>query len=265
MSNFLEVFNTVEETVQKKSVKKAGLYLGCNLSKAEWVEKEADEKAKKKAYKCLLLSFNIPIENGEIAEFEHRIFQPSTNAADINYFAAKYEGGVEVRKLNADEQINKEHQDVSIELIQLLQALGHTFAQAKSILAGMITNVELPGVFKALASGIVAKYPNGDKTLIDIKIIVMNNDKHLSSQLQISKANLRNLAYCNHISGKETKLAFNDYEMKNYMTFKYTGQNNPPKTDDVLISNSNAPAPPMPTDDDMHFTPNASGESEELF
>jgi hypothetical protein len=240
MSKFVNVFDGVEETIQKKRVKAAGVYRKCKLTSAELIEQDADEEKKKKAYKCLLLKFNIPIENDDVAEYEHRIFQPPTQEKDVKFCMKHYVKGIAVRDNTPLEQIYKDHEIVSIELIQLIQSFGNTFEQAKGLLTPFVSNSEIETAFVDMSKGFCKLYADGHTNLIDIKFVVYNSDKNKTSQLQIASPTTRNLAYCNHLEGVKSKLEFSDYELKSSMVFKYTGKENPPSGTDPLLTDTSA-------------------------
>lgn len=234
--SFIDVFNDVNETIQKKRIKKAGIYTKTTFTNAEFVEQEEDTKNNKKAYSCLLITFSIP-DGDDVAEFEHRIFAPPAREQDVKFVGKFYDKGVPVRDLTPTEMISKMHQDLMIELIQLVQATGMTFEQAKDKLKPLIPQTtDFTGVFKAIGTAFAKMYANGDKALMDIKIVWSNSKKNQTSQLGISRATMSNLSYANHVPGKPTRLQISDYEAKECMVAKYTGKQNPPAGTDTLVT-----------------------------
>jgi hypothetical protein len=237
-SSFIDVFNNVEETIQKKRIKKAGIYTKVNFTKAEYVVQEEDTEKKKKGYSCLVITFEVP-DGDDVAEFEHRIFAPPTREEDVKFVSKKYEKGVAVRDLTPAEQIGKFHNDILIELLQLVQATGLAFEQAKEKLRPAIPETaDYKIAFKHIAEGFVKLFADGSKSLMDIKIVVTNSEKNKTSSLGISRATLTNLSFANHVEGRPTRLQFSDYEVKNCMQFKYTGKQNPPTSNDGLVDNN---------------------------
>lgn len=223
MSDVSNIFGQVEETIQKKRIKKAGIYQKAKLASAEFVEKGPEKD--KKGYKAILLTFQIPDE-GDIAEFEHRIFEPALKKEDRTYERDKWEKGVKIRKMTFEEQREDDLKRRFIEFVQLKQALGLSFEQAKKELMDSISGCDVDTVFSTMAKAVAKEYEKGHTAFIDIKILWQNSTTKRTSQLAISEATTTNLAYAAH--HEKSKLQFTDREVKDCLKPRYTGQNNPP-------------------------------------
>lgn len=271
-NSFLNVFQGIDDSVQKKRITKPGIYEKSTLIGCEFTEVEADLEKKKNAYKCILLKFAIPDpEDNSIAEFEERIFAPATTAADVKYLAKKFVKGVHTGENTPEEQIKKDHEDVAIHLMQLIKAFGKTYAAAQQELLPFV-NVPIENAFVSMGKGFVGLYANGRSELIDIKIVYRNSDKNKTSQLVISQPASNNISYSQHIPGQKTKLQFTDYEVKSCMKRKYTGQDAAPTSDASLMGYTPPPAndafgvfSPAPATTAEPFTANPTAAGNALF
>ena len=123
MSDFLNVFKQLDDSVQKKRITEPGIYENVKFIGCEFTEQEADPEKKKNAYKCILLKFNIPDKDdpANMIEYEERVFSPATVPEDVKFLAKKYQKGVEIGKNTPSEQIIKDHEAVAIFLCLIIQ------------------------------------------------------------------------------------------------------------------------------------------------
>lgn len=239
MSDFLNVFKQLDDSVQKKRVTEPGIYENVKFTGCEFTEQEADPEKKKNAYKCIVLKFAIPDkdDNTNVIEFEERVFAPATTPENVKFLAKKYVKGVEIGKNTPSEQIIKDHEARAIYLLQLIKAFGKTYAAAQEQLMPFV-NVPIEQAFVSMAKGFVGLYTNGmPNNPIDMKIVYQNSDKHKTSQLIISTPASNNVAFTQHIPGQKTKIVLSDYDVK-CLVKKYTGVAAAPSSDASLLEYS---------------------------
>ena len=248
-------FDETEETKQVKRVRDAGIYSGVKYMGIEYKKVEVNDKGEKKGGYAIL-SFEIPKEikaaDGSITEtqkllFDEMVFPYATKEADIKYFADHYENGTAIRKNTPAEQMASDAEGFFIKMLQLGVAFGIPFATVKAKLRPAASDPE-NGFIKAIDI-MRENFPVDKVPLIDIKLIWKNDKDKKTSFLRLGYSNNRKLAFAQHIPGQETKLFLDDYDLK-LMKPQFTGNANPPKTNEAVIPGANgemgwAAGPPL--------------------
>jgi hypothetical protein len=244
------LFSDIDEPVQVKKVKKAGIYRKVRFEAftfqpaEELPAKDGKEPVKLSARATLKLTVleDIKNEKGDVTStietiHEEAIYCPSCTEADILYFEDKWEKGSKVGKKSATEQIKSNWEGFGMLLCQLGSALGDQFAIVKTKLEKYYSAYSVD-TFKNLVEGFNKEYSveRLKTTYIDFKVIWSNNDKKKTSFLKLARANATNFIFMAHNSNlKESSLALSDYELKNCMIPKWSGNYNAPASNEEVI------------------------------
>lgn len=238
------LFDDIDEPVQVKRIKDAGIYRNVKLTEIKLTEASTKEpsdadKAKgvqpKRISPYMTLQFTTQGE-GDAKVHEEMVFCPPTDPNNLAYVADKYVNGQKAGKKTSEEQMKDDWQAFGMFLCQIATACSQKqFAIVKTNIGKHFTEMTEEGFLK-LVKAFQAMLP-ADKVLpVDIKMVWNNSDKKKTSFLRLAKASASNWAIAPHKPDlKESTLQFSDYETKNQLKAKYTGFANPPKGSEEII------------------------------
>lgn len=235
-------FDSLPDSKQYKSVDTAGVHRKFALVEVEYVPRTEKKEKKKKTdgsgeteeigtgkFVGPYIKFVFRSED-PAQEVTVTLFQPATKEEEIKFYSDHYEGGVAVRKKNAQEQIQHEFTQKFYFYEQLAKAQiasPEKFDVFKRSIKGT------PDVlFKLMFDKFFELFPLEKlKTkLIDIKLMWNNNDKNKTSFLQLAYPNANNLVFAPYVENRDSMLSVTMYEQRN-MKRKYSNTDRAPSTD----------------------------------
>jgi hypothetical protein len=214
------------EMAEVAKIDHAGIHHDIVFSKAEIVS-FGGKKDKSKTYMALKLEFTNP----EGLTHIEQIFEPASDPDDITWNADKWgkvpgkEKREKIGSLTNQEMVQVLNNDVVYFLLDLAEALGHSFEKAKTALVKANT-------FKELCELFIKGVPAGnDKKRISMKLLWENNKKKQTSYLKL-KGLLDYYPFMadkfdTYVKDRNTVLFINDYESKTRMRPEYDNSKAP--------------------------------------
>lgn len=208
-------FADMSAPVNEKSIKNPGIYRKMEVKSFKYVPSapKKDDKNQpvmtngqpviSKAYTEVIVG------NEDDGNFKHMYFEVSSNPADVTYFSKVYVDNIPVRDKTAEEQIASDLMNYAYFLVNLMQALGNTFDNARRVLVPAKT-------FKEMTEAVIKACPNERMMgkYIDVKIICKNNINKKSSFMQIADANSKNVVMCMWTDKPKSDIDYTKYELE---------------------------------------------------
>lgn len=224
-------FDDLPESKETQFLKTAGVNLGYKVDSIEFVEAKTTPAKGSTPEKTSNPYVKVSFKSSTHA-FTHFMFQPPILEENVKYFSDLYENGIKIRKRNAKEMIELEFQ----ERFYFYEQLARAWNAPKEKIVAFRTSAggDVDGMFRRMYDKFVQQFTKDfyrDKK-INFKTTFRNDDKKRTSNLQLCKAEARNVVMAAYINDTTPVLELSDYEEQNSVR-KYKPQERKPENDNA--------------------------------
>lgn len=231
MSDVKIEFDSLPESQDFKTVNKAGIHLKFHLEEVEFSE------AKEKDGKEISESFKVTLK-GDTEQFSIYKFAPPTEPDKVKFLSSHYVNGKEVRKKTPEEQIQADFHSLYFFYEQLGKAMGGTMEHINKFKAA-IKGADADKLFKLMFDKFFTIFPveKLKSKKFNFKALWNNNDKALTSFLQIAKASATNVVFAPYTNDNNPVLQISSFEEK-LLVRKYSPLDRKPADDNTETTNT---------------------------